>query len=81
MKEIIKYETDENGDKATFTIHATGHTTLMLIARLILKVTTASNGKLSVKDVLRDLKAKYIPLMIIKMAGEKTTHEEVIDPE
>jgi hypothetical protein len=44
-------------------------------------MTVASKGKLSVKDVLRDLKAKYIPLMIIKMASEKTTHEEVIDPD
>ena len=81
MKEIIKYETDESGDKAVFTIHATGYTTMMLIARLILKMTVASKGKLSVKDVLRDLKAKYIPLMIIKMASEKTGHEEVIDPD
>lgn len=53
----------------------------MLIARLILKVTTASKGKLSVKDVLRDLENKYIPLMIIKTVSEKTKHEEVIDPE
>jgi hypothetical protein len=34
-----------------------------------------------VEELLTDLKAKYIPLMIIKMASEKTTHEEVIDPE
>ena len=81
MKEIIKYETDENGDKAVFTIHATGYTTMMLIARLLLKLTVASKGKLSVQDVLKDLKAKYIPLMIIKMASEKTGREEVIDPE
>ena len=81
MKEWIKYEEDENEEKAVFAIHATAHTTMMLIARLILKMTVASKGKLSVKDVLRDLKAKYIPLMIIKMASEKTTHEEVIDPE
>lgn len=81
MREWIKYEEDENEEKAVFAIHATAHTTMMLIARLILKMTVASKGKLSVKDVLRDLKAKYIPLMIIKMASEKTTHEEVIDPE
>ena len=81
MKEWIKYEEDENEEKAVFAIHATGYTTMMLIARLILKMTVASKGKLSVKDVMRDLKAKYIPLMIIKMASEKTTHEEVIYPE
>lgn len=81
MKEWIKYEEDENEEKAVFAIYATAHTTMMLIARLILKMTVASKGKLSVKDVMRDLKAKYIPLMIIKMASEKTTHEEVIDPE
>ena len=81
MREWIKYEEDENEEKAVFAIHATANTTMMLIARLILKMTVASKGKLSVKDVMRDLKAKYIPLMIIKMASEKTTHEEVIDPE
>ena len=81
MREWIKYEEDENEEKAVFAIHATGYTTMMLIARLLLKLTTASKGETSVEELLTDLKAKYIPLMIIKMASEKTTHEEVIDPE
>ena len=79
MKEWIKYE--ENEEKAVFAIHATGYTTMMLIARLLLKLATESKGKMSVEELLTDLKAKYIPLMIIKMASEKTGREEVIDPE
>ena len=81
MKEIIKYETDESGDKAVFAIHATGYTTMKVIARLLLKLVAKSKGKVSVEELLKDLKAKYIPLMIIKMASEKAKHEEVIDPE
>ena len=81
MREWIKYEEDESEEKAVFSIHATGYTTMMLIARLLLRVATASKGETSVEELLKDLKAKYIPLMIIKMASEKTTHEEVIDPE
>ena len=81
MKEWIKYEEDENEEKAVFAIHATGYTTMMLIARLLLKLVTASKGETSVEELLKDLKAKYIPLMIIKMASEKTERKEVIDPE
>ena len=81
MREWIKYEEDESEEKAVFSIHATGYTTMMLIARLLLRVATASKGETSVEELLKDLKAKYIPLMIIKMASEKTTHEEVIYPE
>ena len=81
MKEWIKYEEDENEEKAVFAIHATAHTTMMLIARLLLKLVTASKGEKSVEELLKDLKAKYIPLMIIKMASEKTGREEVIDPD
>ena len=81
MREWIKYEEDENEEKAVFAIHATGRTTMMLIARLLLRVATASKGETSVEELLKDLKAKYIPLMIIKMASEKTTHEAVIYPE
>ena len=81
MREWIKYEEDENEEKAVFAIHATGYTTMMLIARLLLRVATASEGETSVEELLKDLKAKYIPLMIIKMAGEKTERKEVIDPE
>ena len=81
MKEWIKYEEDENEEKAVFAIHATGYTTMMLIARLLLKLTTASKGETSVEELLTDLKAKYIPLMIIKMASEKTGHEEVTKTE
>lgn len=81
MKEWIKYEEDENEEKAVFAIHATGHTTMMLIARLLLKLVTASKGEKSVEELLTDLKVKYIPLMIIKMASEKTTHEEVTKTE
>ena len=81
MREWIKYEEDENEEKAVFAIHATGRTTMMLIARLLLKLVTASKGERSVEELLTDLKAKYIPLMIIKMASEKTAHEEVIKTE
>ena len=81
MREWIKYEEDENEEKAVFSIHATGYTTMMLIARLLLRAATASKGEKSVEELLTDLKAKYIPLMIIKMASEKTTHEEVTKTE
>ena len=81
MREWIKYEEDENEEKAVFAIHATGRTTMMLIARLLLKLVTASKGEKSVEELLTDLKAKYIPLMIIKMASKKTTHEEVTKTE
>ena len=81
MKEWIKYEEDENEEKAVFAIHATGHTTMMLIARLLLKMVAASTRETSVEELLKDLKAKYIPLMIIKMASEKTGREEVTKTE
>lgn len=79
MREWIKYEEDE--EKAELAIHATGHTTMLLIARLLLKLATESKKKMSVEELLTDLKAKYIPLMIIKMASEKTERKEVIDPD
>jgi len=46
-----------------------------------LKLVAKSKGKMSVEELLKELKAKYIPLMIIKMASEEAKHEEVIDPE
>jgi len=81
VREWIKYEESENEEKAVFAIHATGHTTMMVIARLLLKLVAKSKGKMSVEELLKELKAKYIPLMIIKMASEEAKHEEVIDPD
>ena len=78
MKEWIKYEEDENEEKAVFAIHATGHTTMMLIARLLLDL--ESKRKESVEILLMDLKDVYIPITI-KALSEKTGREEVIDPE
>ena len=80
MKEIIKYEIDENGDKAVFTIHATRYTTMMLIARLLLNMATGSKGKQSVEELLTDLKVVYIPILT-KWASKKATREEVAKTE
>ena len=78
MKEWIKFEKDESEEKSTISIKATKYTIMMLIARLLLDL--ESERKESVEILLMDLKDVYIPITI-KALSEKTTHEEVIDPE
>ena len=81
MKEIIKYETDENGEHATLTTMASGDTTMNLIAKLILNMARMTKGKLSVNFLLKTLEAEYIPKMIVEMKDDKVVREEVIYPE
>ena len=81
MKEIIRYETDENGEHACLECHATGQTTLMLIGRLILNMARMTKGKLSVNFLLKALEDEYIPQMIVEMKDDKVIHEEVIYPD
>jgi hypothetical protein len=81
VKEIIKYEIDENGEHATLTTMASGDTTMNLIAKLILNMARMTKGKLSVNFLLKTLEAEYIPKMIVEMKDDKVVHEEVIYPE
>lgn len=81
MKEIIKYEIDENGEHATLTTMASGDTTMKLIAKLILNMARMTKGKLSVNFLLKTLEAEYIPRMIVEMKDDKVVREEVIYPE
>ena len=81
MKEIIKYEIDENGENATLTTMASGDTTMNLIAKLILNMARMTKGKLSVNFLLKTLEAEYIPKMIVEMKDDKVVREEVIYPE
>ena len=81
MKEIIKYEIDENGEHATLTTMASGDTTMKLIAKLLLNMARMTKGKLSVNFLLKALEAEYIPQMIVEMKDDKVVREEVIDPE
>ena len=81
MKEIIKYEIDENRKHATLTTMASGDTTMKLIAKLILNMARMTKGKLSVNFLLKTLEAEYIPRMIVEMKDDKVVHEEVIYPE
>ena len=81
MKEIIKYEIDENGKHATLTTMASGDTTMNLIARLLLQMAKMTKGGLPVDMMLDMLKEVYIPAMIVEMAGDTVVREEVIDPE
>lgn len=81
MKEIIKYEIDENGEHATLTTMASGDTTMKLIAKLILNMARMTKGKLSVNFLLKTLEAEYIPRMIVEMKDVKVVREEVIYPE
>ena len=81
MKEIIKYEIDENGKHATLTTMASGDTTMNLIAKLILNMARMTKGKLSVNFLLKVLEDEYIPRMIVEMKDDKVIREEVIYPE
>lgn len=81
MKEIIKYETDENGERAIFMSRASGDTTMKFIARLLLQMAKMTKGELAVDMMLDVLKNVYVPQMLIEMAGDNIVHEEVIDPE
>ncbi|MBQ1569706.1 MAG: hypothetical protein IIZ78_01180 [Clostridiales bacterium] len=80
MREIIKYETDENGENSRLMSMASGDTTMKVIARLLLQMAKMTKGGLSVDMMLDMLKEVYIPAMIVEMAGD-TVYEEVIDPE
>ena len=81
MKEIIKYETDENGEHACLECHATGETTLMLVGRLILNMVKMTEGEWTVKDLMEMLEKDYIPKLFIMTQNDETVYEEVIDPE
>lgn len=78
MKEIIKYEIDENGEHATLTTMASGDTTMKLIAKLILNMARMTKGELSVNLLLKALEDEYIPRMIVEMKDDKVVREEVI---
>lgn len=78
MKEIIKYEIDENGEHATLTTMASADTAMILIAKLILYMARMTKGELSVNFLLKALEDKYIPRMIVEMKDDKVVHEEVI---
>ena len=78
MKEIIKYEIDENGEHATLTTMASGDTTMKLIAKLILNMARMTKGELSVNFLLKALEDEYIPRMIVEIKDDKVVHEEVI---
>ena len=78
MKEIIKYETDENGEHAVFMSRASGDTTMKLIAKLLLNMARMTKGEPSVNFLLKALEAEYIPQMIVEMKDDKVVHEEVI---
>jgi len=81
VKEIIKYEIDENRKHATLTTMASGDTTMKLIAKLILNMARMTKGKLSVNFLLKALEDEYIPKMIVEMKDDKVIREEVIYPE
>lgn len=81
MKEIIKYETDENGENSRLMSMASGDTTMKVIARLLLQMAKMTKGELAVDMMLDVLKNVYVPQMLIEMAGDNIVHEEVIDPE
>lgn len=81
MKEIIRYETDENGENSRLMSMASGDTTMKVIARLLLQMAKMTKGGLPVDMMLDMLKKVYIPAMIVEMAGDTVVREEVIDPE
>ena len=45
MKEIIKYETDENGENSRLMSMASGDTTMKVIARLLLQMAKDDKGR------------------------------------
>ena len=79
MKEWIKYE--DYGNDAKLESHASGDTTMCVIARLILNMAKATNGRVSAKEILEIVEKDYIPRIVVEMASDKTLYEEVIDPE
>ena len=81
MKEIIRYETDENGENHRLMLMASGDTTMKVIARLLLQMAKMTKGGLPVDTMLDMLKEVYIPAMIVEMAGDTVEREEVYDPE
>ena len=81
MKEIIKYETDENGENACLECHATGETNLIVAGRLILNMVKMTKGEFTVRDLMEMLENDYIPRLFITMQNEHTVYEEVTDPE
>ena len=81
MKEIIKYETDENGERACLECHATVETTLIVVGRLILNMVKMTEGEWTVKDLMEMLEKDYIPKLFIMMRNDETVYEEVIDSE
>lgn len=81
MKEIIRYETDENGENSRLMLMASGDTTMKVIARLLLQMAKMTKGGLPVDMMLDMLKEVYIPAMIVEMAGDTVVKEEVFDPE
>ena len=78
MKEIIKYETDENGENPRLMSMASGDTTMKLIAKLILNMARMTKGELSVNFLLKALEDEYIPRMVVEMKDDKVVREEVI---
>ena len=81
MREIIKYETDENGEHSTLTAMASGDTTMKMIAKLLLQMAKMTKGELSVNFLLKALEAEYIPQMIVEMKNDEVVHEEVTKTE
>jgi hypothetical protein len=81
VKEIIKYETDENGENSRLMSMASGDTTMKVTARLLLQMAKMTKGGLPVDMMLDMLKEVYIPAMIVEMAGDTVVREEVFDPE
>ena len=78
MKEIIKYETDENGENPKLMSMASGDTTMKVIARLLLNMARMTKGELSVNYLLKALEDEYIPRMVVEMKDDKVLREEVI---
>jgi len=78
VKEIIKYETDENGENPRLMSMASGDTTMKLIAKLILNMARMTKGELSVNFLLKALEDEYIPRMVVEMKDDKVVREEVI---
>jgi len=78
VKEIIKYETDENGENPKLMSMASGDTTMKVIARLLLNMARMTKGELSVNYLLKALEDEYIPRMVVEMKDDKVLREEVI---
>ena len=81
MKEIIRYETDENGENPRLMSMASGDTTMKVIARLLLQMAKMSKGELAVDAMINILKEVYVPQMVIAMTEDEIVHEEVIYPD